>query len=241
MAAEIEFYRVAKMDAAASEAEASQTDCSVAEAQTKRILAYNSVLENYASALSAISQDNYVTVNGEVKDVDGILSSLNSAKLTAVTADQKSAVEAIVGFVGTAALEVYRHAKIADALSPQNVKAAKEISAAIRSAVHDYDAQLAQEGKAYDVAITAVSVVASNERLAVQEYLLRMTDIQSSLSQRRQAVDAYNKALASMGTALDAAAADVVNPSFHEISDSVVSYAKQAYAVQVSFRKAFIN
>lgn len=241
MQVEIEFYRVAKMDAAASSAKTSESNCSVAEAQTKRILAYNNVLENYASALNAISQDSYVTVNGEVNDVDGILSNLNSTKLTAVTNDQKSAVEALVGFVGTAALDVYRHQKISDALSPQNVLAVKEISAAIRSAVHAYDLQLAQEGKAYDDAINAMNVVASKESLAVQEYSLRMSDIQSSLAQRRQAVDAYDKALASMGTALDAAAADVANPSFKEISASVISYAKQANAVQVSFRKAFAN
>jgi len=210
-------------------------DCAGLKTTLAAILIESKALQAYGVALGTLAQDQYVTVDTDVKAATGGLGDTGLVKAPVV-----SAVGQVFGFVETAALEGYRKGKLTDAMTGPTADAFKTIVASFGVLSQQYAVALSRQASNIEI---ISSVFAHNhgatEPLATMEVKLRLAALQSSIAAKTAALKDFNDALAKLEPAFDAAVADIDHPNGKEITDSIKSFAGKANAVHDAVLKAF--
>ncbi len=190
----LEGYREAREGKGWADGADLEKRCADRESAVRRAVAVDRVLASYFTALGALADGKVVKYGASVDDLADALE--DDAKL-----DRKKvrAVSDLAAFTASAATDGYRHLELTRVVEDQNANVATVIDALTDMVGNDYANILDLEAAGMDAFYRAALVEgAEREPLAAILVRDRRDERAAELKEKRAALDAYVKALATM-------------------------------------------
>jgi hypothetical protein len=203
----------------------------------------SSSLAAFASALTALAKDEFVTYKPELDSLTQSIAALPvEGNKPLLDTAQVSALSGLQALIYKAATESYRQAKLTEvldqgaAIMPGVVSALKSVSADYADAL----ALVAQRAKAASEDAVAMRMAGLlYEPIAQQEFQYRLKLVEASAQARIDALKGYDALLDKVSPTLKAARDSVRHVPVHDVIAEVKAFAQQAYDVQQKLQKAF--
>ncbi len=192
--ARLEGYREAREGKGWSDGADLEKRCAERERAARRAVAVDRALASYFAALGALADGKVVKYDASIDDLADALE--DDAKL-----DRKKvrAVSDLAEFAASVATDGYRHLELTRVIEDQNANVAAVIDALTDIVGHDYANILDLEAAGMDAFYRAALVEgAEREPLAAILVRDRRDERAAKLKEKRAALDAYVKALATM-------------------------------------------
>jgi hypothetical protein len=190
----LEGYREAREGKGWADGADLEKSCADRERAVRRAVAVDRVLASYFAALGALADGKVVKYDASIDDLADALE--DDAKL-----DRKKvrAVGDLAAFTASVATDGYRHLELTRVIQDQNANVAAVIDALTDIVGHDYANILDLEAAGMD-AFYRAAIVEGAEREPLAAILVRdrRDERAAKLKEKRAALDAYVKALATM-------------------------------------------